>query len=141
MKISKLLMIVGMCLCLSGCAADKSHTENTQENKSVKGENQLIASGNMYEITDNNFTKGLEHEFTDDELKIWNAIYNDNGFEKGEETIEKGNIKYMINLYDSQENEVGEYMADKDGNLYDGKQDGSAVYNQEITELIRDIIS
>ena len=47
----------------------------------------------------------------------------------------------MINLYDSQENEVGEYMADKDGNLYDGKQDGSAVYNQEITELIRDIIS
>lgn len=130
-----------MCLCLFGCAADKSHTENTQENKSVKGENQLIASGNMYEITDNNFTKGLEHEFTDDELKIWNAIYNDNGFEKGEETIEKGNIKYMINLYDSQENEVGEYMADKDGNLYDGKQDGSAVYNQEITELIRDIIS
>ena len=101
----------------------------------------MIASGNMYEITDNNFTKGLEHEFTEDELKIWNDIYNDNGFEKGEETIEKGNIKYMINLYDSQENEVGEYMADKDGNLYDGKQDGSAVYNQEITELIRDIIS
>ena len=141
MKISKLLMSVGMCLCLAGCAAGKSHTENTQENNSVKGENQLIASGNMYEITDNNFTKGLEHEFTDDELKIWNDIYKDNGFDKGEEIIEKENINYMINLYDSQENEVGEYMADKDGNLYDGKQDGSAVYNQEITELIRDIIS
>lgn len=125
-------MVLGMCLCLAGCAAKDGQTEE---------KNTMIASGDIYEITENNFVKGMEHTFTEDELKIWNEAYGEGAFEEGEDVIAEDDIKYMINLYDEEENEIGEYVLDKNGNLYDGNKEGRVVYNDQITKLLQKIIS
>ena len=132
MKIGKKLMVLGMCLCLAGCAAKDGQTEE---------KNTMIASGDIYEITENNFVKGMEHTFTEDELKIWNEAYGEGAFEEGEDVIAEDDIKYMINLYDEEENEIGEYVLDKNGNLYDGNKEGRVVYNDQIRKLLQKIIS
>lgn len=140
MRIAKKLIGFGLCLCLTGCAAGNLADKN-QEAGIEEGQNYMITSGDMYEITENNFVKGTEHQFTEDELKIWNKIIEKNAFVKKVGTVSEKNIQYMIHLYDSKENEVAEYMMDKDGKLYDGKQKGTEVYNQEIMDMLQNTVS
>ena len=106
-----------------------------------KNETQLIVSGSMYEITENDCIKGLDHEFTSEEMKIWNEVYQNNSVQEEQGYLLNGTQKYMINLYDADENEVLEYMLDGNGQLFDGKQDGQAVSCVEIENMLEQIIA
>lgn len=132
-------MVLALCLCLISCSTRVWWIKEKQA--SEKGKNSMIVSGDIYEITENNFVEGMEYKFTEDELKIWNEVYNKDSFEVGEDIITEENIKYMINLYDDEEKEIGEYVLDKNGNLYDGNQEGRVVYNARIAKLLQGIIS
>lgn len=131
MIITVFLMILMVGLVSTGLKKEKKIQTITTEQK--------IQSGKIYEITDNSYVEGLEHEFTKEELKMWNEVYMKEKFENSEGVLEEKNIKYMIFLYDENGNEVGQYILDKDGILYDGKQEGKAVYNQKIIQLLRKI--
>lgn len=101
---------------------------------------QPIASGSMYEITENNFVKGFEHDFTPEELKIWNEVYQDGSVQEEQGYLLNGAKKYMIHLYDADGNEVLEYVLDGNGRLYDGKKDGHAIQNEKISNMLEQII-
>ena len=101
---------------------------------------QPIASGSMYEITENNFVKGFEHDFTPEELNVWNAVYQDGSIQEEQWYLLDGAQKYMINLYDADGNEVLEYVIDSNGQLYDGKKNGQAVRNEAIKNMLEEII-
>lgn len=142
MRIVKNLLVLGMCLCLSGCSLSSRQEDVYSADEFMEGKEQgMIESGNIYEITENNFVDGLDHTFTEDEIAVWDEVYAKGSFKEGEDYITEEDIKYMINLYDSNENEVGEYILDKNGQLYDGNREGRSVYNQKIMELLHNIIS
>lgn len=102
---------------------------------------QLLVSGSIYEITENNFIEGLSHDFSPEELEIWNEVSQNNSIQEEQGRLLDGTQKYMINLYDSGGNEALEYMLDRNGQLYDGKQNGQAVSCFEITEMLERIIA
>ena len=98
--------------------------------------NEPIASGIMYEVTENNFVKGLDHDFTPEELKVWNEVYQDGSVQEEQGYLLDGEQKYMIHLYDADGNEVLEYVLDSRGQLYDGKKDGHAIQSQSPTTKV-----
>lgn len=98
-----------------------------------------IVSGNMYEITENNFISGLEHAFTKEELEIWNQKHRN--IEAGTGTVSEDEIKYMIYLYDAHEKQVCSYLMDKGDALYDGEQEGLRVHDAALERMLRDIIT
>lgn len=102
--------------------------------------NEPIASGTMYEVTENNFVKGLDHDFTPEELKVWNEVYQDGPVQEEQGYLLDGAQKYMIHLYDVDGNEVLEYVLDSRGQLYDGKKDGHAIQNEKISNMLEQII-
>lgn len=101
---------------------------------------QPIASGSVYETTENNFVKGLDHDFTPEELEIWNEVYQDGSVQEEQGYLLDGAQKYMIHLYDADGNEVLEYVLDSNGRLYDGKKDGHAIPNEKISNMLEQII-
>lgn len=71
MKGQMILSTSLVCLTMSsffGCTNDKTVLE--QNTNPV-----VIVSGDIYEVTDNNFMKGFEHTFTSEELEILNEVY------------------------------------------------------------------
>lgn len=102
--------------------------------------NEPIASGTMYEVTENNFVKGLDHDFTPEELKVWNEVYQDGPVQEEQGYLLDGDQKYMIHLYDADGNEALEYVLDSRGQLYDGKKNGQAVRNETIKNMLEEII-
>lgn len=104
-------------------------------------DDQRIVSGFIQEITENNFVKGIDHDFTPDELQIWNEVYQSSSVQEEQGYILNGTQKYIINLYDSNENEILEYLLDDNGQLYDGKRDGQAISCDEIIKMLEQIIA
>lgn len=102
--------------------------------------NEPIASGTMYEVTENNFVKGLDHDFTPEELKVWNEVYQDGPVQEEQGYLLNGDQKYIIHLYDADGNEALEYVLDSRGQLYDGKKNGQAVRNETIKNMLEEII-
>lgn len=102
--------------------------------------NEPIASGIMYEVTENNFVKGLDHDFTPEELKVWNEVYQDGPVQEEQGYLLDGDQKYIIHLYDADGNEALEYVLDSRGQLYDGKKDGHAIQNEKISNMLEQII-
>lgn len=102
--------------------------------------NEPIASGTMYEVTENNFVKGLDHDFTPEELKVWNEVYQDGSVQEEQGYLLDGDQKYIIHLYDADGNEALEYVLDGNGQLYDGKKDGHAIQNEKISNMLEQII-
>lgn len=130
-----LLFIFMLCL-FSGCAK-KTYLNKKSTEISQTENQQTIVSGELYEITENNFITGLQHDFTDEELILWNQVSQDNGFQEKDKTLDDDTIKYMIRLYDKNNKQVGEYILDDKGFLFNNK--GKQVTNKQIEELLKDI--
>ena len=116
------------------------HSKGPEKQTEQTVTNQPIASGIMYEVTENNFVKGLDHDFTPEELKVWNEVYQDESVQEEQGYLLDGTQKYMIHLYDADGNEVLEYVLDSRGQLYDGKKDGHAIQNEKISNMLEQII-
>lgn len=116
------------------------HSEGPEKQTEQTVTNQPIASGTMYEVTENNFVKGLDHDFTPEELKVWNEVYQNGYIQEDRSYLLDGDQRYMIHLYDADGNEVLEYVLDSNGQLYDGKKNGQAVRNKIIKNMLKEII-
>lgn len=116
------------------------HSKGSEKQTEQTVTNQPIASGIMYEVTENNFVKDLDHDFTPEELKVWNEVYQDGSVQEEQGYLLDGAQKYMIHLYDADGNEVLEYVLDSRGQLYDGKKDGHAIQNEKISNMLEQII-
>lgn len=116
------------------------HSKDPEKQAEQTVTNQPIASGSVYEITENNFVKGFEHDFTPEELNVWNEVYQDGSVQEEQGYLLDGAQKYMIHLYDADGNEVLEYVIDSNGQLYDGKKNGQAVQNETIKNMLEEII-
>lgn len=114
----------------------------TNENTALEQDTNhaAIVSGDIYEVTDNNFMKGFEHIFTSEELEILNEVYQSQDFEVGDSYIYADEIRYMINLYDKKKKEVCEFLVDEEGNLYDGEKKGTSIYNEKVNSMIKQIV-
>ena len=102
------------------------------------GESGVIASGNMYEVTENNFVSGLEYDFTGEDIKILNSVLPDDITVLGDK-IDENNIKYMINLYDSTGKELYEYAVDGTLRVYDGSLEGREITCSGLEDIIRSV--
>ena len=102
-------------------------------------ESGVIASGNMYEVTENNFVSGLEYEFTSENLKVLNSVIPDD-ITVLDGKLDKNNIKYMVNLYDSTGKELYEYAVDENLRVYDGNLEGKEITCSGLEGIIRSII-
>lgn len=76
------------------------HSKGPEKQTEQTVTNQPIASGIMYEVTENNFVKGLDHDFTPEELEIWNEVYQDESVQEEQGYLLDGAQKYMIHLYE-----------------------------------------
>lgn len=117
------------------------HSKDPEKQTEQTVTDQPIASGSVYEITENNFVKGLDHDFTPEELEIWNEVFQDGSVQEEQGYLLDGAQKYMIYLYDADGNEVLEYVMDSRGQLYDGKKDGHAIQNKKILNMLEQIIA
>lgn len=95
-----------------------------------------IVSGNMYEITANNFIEGLSHDFSPEEIEVWKEAIENDGFSK--KYSHMGECRYMIHLYDTKGVEVEEYFLDDNGRLYD--LEGMYVANNAVDEMLGEIV-
>ena len=80
------------------------HSKGSEKQTEQTVTNQPIAFGSVYEITENNFVKGLDHDFTQEELEIWNEVYQDGSVQEEQGYLLDGAQKYMIHLYDADGN-------------------------------------
>lgn len=126
----RLISLLLFACVITGCGAAKA-ISSTQTDP--------IVSGNMYEITENNFVSGLEHAFTKEELEVWNREYRN--VQDGAGTVREDEIKYMIFLYDAHGNQVCNYIMDKGDALYDGDLEGLRVHDAAIEKMLRTIIT
>ena len=120
--------------CTQKTYLDEKHIENLQTTNQ-----QLITSGELYEITENNFIDGLQHDFTDEELILWNQVFQNYDFQEKDKELDDATIKYTIRLYNKDNKQVGEYMLDADGFLFNSK--GKQITNKKIEKLLKNIIS
>lgn len=95
-----------------------------------------IVSGNMYEITANNFVEGLSHDFSPEEIEVWKEAIENDGFSK--KYSHMGECRYMIHLYDTNGVEVKEYLLDDNSRLYD--LEGMYVANNAVDEMLGEIV-
>lgn len=116
------------------------HSKGPEKQTEQTVTNQPIASGTMYEVTENNFVKGLDYDFTPEEMEIWNEVYQNGYIQEDRSYLLDGDQRYMIHLYDADGNEVLEYVLDSNGQLYDGKKDGHAIQNEKISNMLEQII-
>lgn len=82
------------------------HSKDPEKQTEQTVTDQPIASGSVYEITENNFVKGLDHDFIPEELEIWNEVFQDGSVQEEQGYLLDGAQKYMIYLYDADGNEV-----------------------------------
>lgn len=116
------------------------HSKGPEKQTEQTVTDQPIASGTMYEVTENNFVKGLDYDFTPEEMEIWNEVYQNGYIQEDRSYLLDGDQRYMIHLYDADGNEVLEYVLDSNGQLYDGKKDGHAIQNEKISNMLEQII-
>ena len=116
------------------------HSKGPEKQTEQTVTNQPIASGTLYEVTENNFVKGLDYDFTPEEMEIWNEVYQNGYIQEDRSYLLDGDQRYMIHLYDADGNEVLEYVLDSNGQLYDGKKDGHAIQNEKISNMLEQII-
>ena len=118
-----------------------SEDEVTMENNSMvmEKENTVIEKGRIYEITENNFQEGIYHDFTQEELAIWQKLLDALDYTETEgNNFDKIDWRYAISLYDAHGNRIANFVADEDLNIY-GK-DGNKIENTQVTDLLQRVV-
>lgn len=130
MKGIMLMLLMSLFLNAAGCSApDGPHTDAAV----------TVKAGNLYELTENNFQEGLDYDFTEEELALWQNVVEqlDTAAEqKPAEEIEPG---YLIRLYDEDGSEIASFSVGRDGRVY--TEDNRRVEDEAIETLLRELLS
>lgn len=125
------VVAVGLLCCLLFCSCGRVVDSS---------DSGVIVSGNMYEITENNFVSGFEHSFTADEICTLNDILSERT-ELLHDKVNEDDIKYMLNLYGDDGSELYEYVIDSDFRIYDGNLGGIEVSCKELESFIEGVVN
>lgn len=122
---------------LAGCAGGQE-TEAVTETESIKGIGAMIASGTIYEITEDNFVEGLYHNLTQEEIGAWADVLSRGTYTCKEGTITPEESRYMLEFYDEAENNLVYIRVNSALELcFD---DRYLVYGDEIDRLIAGLV-
>ena len=150
-RILLLFMLFGIVLTTVGCViisdsesnkGEDGMTNNVEANKPVADAEQdqdtkaEIASGIIYELTDNNFIEAWEYHFTEKEIQIWNRVLASSPSVLPTDVSKE--MKYIICLYDMDGNELYSFALDEKEKLY--CEDG-IIDNEELSSLINQVLN
>ncbi len=132
-RILTVVCLLALTLAVAGGAT--RGTENRDLLETVRTEKMsdvTVSRGEIYELTENNFVKGLDHRFTEEEIGFWNRLLSSVPVTGGR--ISKKDLKYIIHLYDAEGNELFDFGANTDFSVYSewGRLDST-----ELTEFLR----
>lgn len=120
----------------TGCAKNSSYDDLPMFEKK---DAVILQAGNIYEITENNFISGLDYEFTKEELMLWQNLLDSMDECTAGKKTQTVNKKYLIWLYDGDENEVATFFLDTKGILY--SEDRIKIEHKAIMDMLQSIIS
>lgn len=123
-------------LLLLGCG-----TTSNVDNNSSFSQTELeyrIVSGNLYEITENNFIEGIDYDFSETEIEEIKTILKNEEFTLTEEIIDENKLQYIINFYDADGTEIFSFALDKNKNIF--CEDGYQLKDSHLREYICNII-
>lgn len=107
-----------------------NHTDN-----GLAGIADRIDSVNFYEITENQFQKGVDFDLQEEDLEKLKEIVRSDSLTIMEEQCEKKDIKYVLCVYDEKENEIASFGIDRSGSIF--IDDSRRVKDEEFEALIQ----
>lgn len=125
------MICIGL-MAISGCAREEA------EDVMPELATAVIASGSIYELTDNSFQEGFEYDFSQDELAEITKMLKDKSLKLKKKTPKKEEIVYSIYFYQDTGEEVLSLAIDMDGKIY--HEDGYYIKSEELTEYFRTLI-
>lgn len=108
--------------------------ESGKEEKN--GAADRIVSGNLYEITENEFQIGIDYDLTEDEVrKILEILEKDDVIK---EQPDQAEIKFIMNFYDEEERERMSLGIGSDGAVY--TENGEIIRDEGLQKMIGGMI-
>lgn len=132
-KYLKLILIIGFTFTTLGCS--KVNNINTLNKTVTTSSDEVIVSGVISEITDNNFIEGVYRELSEDELKDLINIIDTLELDIGE--YEDIQVKYNISLYDVKDMLVLDLYRDNN-NWY--KNNKKVKYTDKLEEWLKKVV-
>lgn len=132
-KYLKLILIIGFTFTTLGCS--KVNNINTLNKTVITSSDEVIVSGVISEITDNNFIEGVYRELSEDELKDLINIIDTLELDIGE--YEDIQVKYNISLYDVKDMLVLDLYRDNN-NWY--KNNKKVKYTDKLEEWLKKVV-
>ena len=132
-KYLKLILIIGFTFTTLGCS--KVNNVNTLNKRVITSSDEVIVSGVISEITDNNFIEGVYRELSEDELKDLINIIDTLELDIGE--YEDIQVKYNISLYDVKDMLVLDLYRDNN-NWY--KNNKKVKYTDKLEERLKKVV-
>ncbi len=132
-KYLKLILIIGFTFTTLGCS--KVNNINTLNKRVITSSDEVIVSGVISEITDNNFIEGVYRELSEDELKDLINIIDTLELDIGE--YEDIQVKYNISLYDVKDMLVLDLYRDNN-NWY--KNNKKVKYTDKLEEWLKKVV-
>lgn len=150
-KIKKIICLAGIAvlsLHLSACQTQKVEAKeseavaNTQSETEEEHMDPVLAwekaaaaldQGNCCEITENPYIKGIDFDFSGEDIQQLKKILESKTFEYSEMNYEPEKAKYIINFYDKDEKNLLSFTQMDDGRLY--MDEGYQVSCKELEEL------
>lgn len=134
---SKLCGIVTLSLLLLLGCGTTSNVDNNPSFSQTELEYRIV-SGNLYEITENNFIEGIDYDFSETEIEEIKTILKNEEFTLTEEIIDENELQYIINFYDADGTEIFSFALDKNKNIF--CKDGYQLKDSHLREYICNII-
>lgn len=130
MKGILLMLLMSLFLNAAGCSApDEPHTDAAV----------TVKAGNLYELTENNFQEGLDYDFTEEELALWQNVVEQLDTAAVQEPAEEIEPGYLVRLYDADGREIASFSVGRDGCVY--TEDNRRVEDEAIEALLRELLS
>lgn len=138
-KMESLIVCMMFLIILVGCQKERDLSSNQNSQVlSYKEIAEQIAIINIYEITENQFQEGIDYYFTSEEMELWRNILNNEIDDYSNVDIGDVEIKYIINFYNKDGDELLSFALDEDKNVY--TEDGYKFINSEILLVLKNIL-
>lgn len=133
-------LLACVCLgCIAGCKGAGTPPPQSPAEVNVYGEtDKTVASGRLYELTENNLQKGLAVDFTEGQIAECNRLLPTLACEDAPCEADENQARYMVHLYNEAQEQIYGFFVDDDGNIY--TEEKRLVVDEEWNLFLHDII-
>ena len=132
-------ILLFMCMTIvffGGCSGKVSEEDIKMDKTETVG---IYASGNIYELTDNNFQEGINYDFSLDELQKIEKMLQQVRLKKSINVINRNNILYIASFYNEKEEEILSLAIDRKFRIY--SEDGMRIRSKELEKYLKNTLS